>query len=51
MKHGFFSQLQRTFYDKKGSIMTKKNPFGTEALYRLLFSHILHYSPTFCSCN
>jgi len=25
MKHRFFTQLQRTFYAKKGSIMTRKN--------------------------
>jgi len=24
MKHRFFTQLQRTFYAKKGSIMTRK---------------------------
>jgi len=49
MKHiGFFTQLQRTFYakKKKGSIMTRKNPFGTK-----VFIHIYHYSATFCSCN
>jgi len=48
---GFFTQLERTFYAKKGSIMTRKNPFGTKVLYRLLFIHILHYSATFCSCT
>jgi len=31
----------------KSSIMTRKNPFGTKVLYRLLFLHILHYSATF----
>jgi len=48
---GSISELQRTFYAKKGSMMTRKNPFGTKVLYRLLFIHILHYSATFCSCN
>jgi len=28
--------------------MTRKNPFGTKGLYRLLFIHILHYSAIFC---
>jgi len=49
MNHlGSSTQLQRTFNAKKGSIMTRKNPFGTKALYRLLFIHILHYSALFC---
>jgi len=49
---GFFTQLQRTFYAKKVSIMTRKNPFGTKVLYRLLFIHIFHYSVTFyCLLN
>jgi len=39
-----------TFYAKKGSIMTRKNPFVTKVLYRLLFIHIFHYFATFCSC-
>jgi len=51
MKHGFFTQLQRTFYAKKGSIMTRRIPFVTKVLYRLLFIYLLHYSATFCSCN
>jgi len=29
---GFFTQLQKTFYAKKGSIMTRKNTFGTKVL-------------------
>jgi len=48
---GFFTQLQRTFYAKKGSIMTRKNLFCTKVLYGLLFIHVLHYSATFCCCN
>jgi len=29
---GFFTQLQRTFYAKKASIMIRKKPFGTKVL-------------------
>jgi len=31
------------FMLKKGSIKTRKDPFGTKVHYRLLFIHILHY--------
>jgi len=47
---GFFTQFQRTVYAKKGSIMTRMNPFGTKVLYRILFNHILHYSATKLNC-
>jgi len=30
---GFFTQLQITFYAKKGSIMTRKNPFDTKFFF------------------
>jgi len=43
MKHGYFTQLQRTFYAKKGSIMTRKTPFGTMFLYRLLYYIVLQH--------
>jgi len=50
-KQGFLTQLLRMFYVKKSFIMTRKDPFDTKVLYRLLFIHILHYSATFYSCN
>jgi len=51
MKQGSLLNSKEPFYAKKGSIMTRKNTFGTNVLYKLLVIHILHYSATFCSCN
>jgi len=48
---GSLLNSKEPFMLKKSSIMTRKNPFGTKVLYRLLFIHILHYSATCCSCN
>jgi len=46
---GSLLNFKGPFMLKKSSIITRKNPFGTKVLYRLLF--ILHYSATFCSCD
>jgi len=43
MKHRVLYSTPKTFYAKKGSIMTRKNPFGTKVLYRLLYYIVLQH--------
>jgi len=44
MKHRvLYSTPKNLFLAKKGSIMTRKNPFGTKVLYRLGYYSFIYY--------